>query len=97
MAGRSICWRWCATRPGQPLPGATVNFTTQLGTLDSAGGLVATNSAGEATDTLIVRARDVNATTAGSFEVGVEVPKSDGTLLVRTRSITIEREPTETP
>ncbi|HEX2465539.1 MAG TPA: Ig-like domain-containing protein [Thermoanaerobaculia bacterium] len=77
---------------GQPLPGATVNFTSQLGTLDSAGGLVATNSGGEAADILRVRARDVNATTASSFEVGVEVPKADGTLLTRTRTITIQRE-----
>ena len=78
---------------GQALPGATVNFTTQLGTLDSAGGLVATNSGGEAADTLRVRARDVSATTASSFEVGVEVPKADGTLLTRTRTITIQRDP----
>ena len=76
---------------GQPLPNATVNFTTQLGTLDSGGGLVPTNSAGEATDTVRVRARDVSATTASTFEVGVEVPKADGTLLTRTRTITIQR------
>ena len=76
---------------GQPLPGVTVNFTTQLGTLDSGGGLVAANNAGEASDIVRVRARDVAATTAATFEVGVEVPKADGTLLVRTRSITIQR------
>jgi hypothetical protein len=76
---------------GQPLPNAQVNFTTELGTLDSGGGLVTTDSSGEATDTLVVRARDVNATTASSFEVGVEVPGAEGTLLTRTRTITIQR------
>jgi hypothetical protein len=79
---------------GQPLPGATVNFTSQLGTLDSGGGLVATNSGGEAADVLRVLARDVAATNASSFEVGVEVPKADGTLITRTRTITIQREST---
>ena len=79
---------------GQPLPGATVNFTTQLGTLDSGGGLVATNSGGEAVGHPPgAGRRDVNATTATSFEVGVEVPKADGTLLTRTRTITIQRDP----
>ena len=82
---------------GQPLPGAGVNFITALGTLDSAGGLVTTNSGGEAADTLLVRARDVAATTAGSFEVGVEVPGADGVLITRTRTITIERAPAPPP
>jgi hypothetical protein len=82
---------------GQPLPGATVNFITALGTLDSAGGLVATNSGGEAADIVRVRARDVAATTAGSFEVGVEVPGEGGTLITRTRTITIARAPAPPP
>lgn len=82
---------------GQPLPGVTVNFTTQLGTLDSGGGLVAANNAGEASDIVRVRARDVSGTTATTFEVGVEVPKADGTLITRTRAITIQRSPTPTP
>ena len=76
---------------GQPIPGVTVNFTTTLGTLDSGGGLVAANNAGEASDVVRVRGRDVNATTASTFEVGVEVPKGDGSLLTRTRTITIQR------
>ena len=82
---------------GEPLPGARVNFTTQLGTLDSGGGLVTTDSSGEATDVVRVRARDVSGTTASSFEVGVEVPGAEGDLITRTRSITILRSPTSTP
>ena len=82
---------------GQPLPNASVNFTTELGTLDSGGGLLTTDSSGEATDILLVRARDVSATSASTFEVGVEVPGADGDLITRTRSITIQRSPTPTP
>jgi hypothetical protein len=81
---------------GQPLPDAKVNFTAQIGTLDSAGALVATDSGGEAEDILRVRARDISAS-ANSFEVGVEVPGADGKLITRTRVITILRSPTPTP
>ena len=82
---------------GQPLPGARVNFTTQLGTLDSGGGLVTADSSGEATDIVRVRARDVSGTTASTFEVGVEVPGAEGELITRTRTISIQRSPTPTP
>jgi hypothetical protein len=81
---------------GVALPGASVNFTSQLGTLDSGGGLVETDSSGQAVDTLIVRARDISAN-ANSFEVGVEVPGAEGELITRTRTITIQRSPTPVP
>jgi adhesin/invasin len=82
---------------GQALPGATVNFTTALGTLQSGGGLVTADSSGEAADILRVRSSDVAATTAATFEVGVEAVGADGKLITRTRTITIQRSPTPTP
>jgi hypothetical protein len=82
---------------GQALPGATVNFTTALGTLQSGGGLVTADSTGEASDVLRVRASDVSATTAASFDVGVEAAGADGKLITRTRTITIQRSPTPSP
>lgn len=60
---------------GQPLPGATVNFTTQVGTLASGGGFRTTNANGEATDRLTVSETEINALPLGvnEFMVGVEV------------------------
>ncbi len=79
---------------GQALPGATVNFTTQLGTLDSAGGLVATNSGGEAEDILRVRASDVNATTASTLRGRRRGSRAPTARCSRARStITIQRDP----
>jgi hypothetical protein len=75
---------------GVALPGASVNFTSQLGTLDSGGGLVETDSGGRAEDILRVRARDISST-VNSFEVGVEVPGPEGELIRRTSTITIQR------
>jgi hypothetical protein len=75
---------------GVALAGAQVNFTTQLGTLDSGGGLVETDSGGQARDILRVRARDISAS-VNSFEVGVEVPGAEGELITRSRTITIQR------
>jgi hypothetical protein len=76
---------------GQPLPGAVVNFTTQLGTLQSNGGLVTADANGEASDVLRVRSSDVATTSATTFEVGVESAGADGKLITRTRTITIQR------
>jgi len=60
---------------GQPLAGAQVNFTTQIGRLKSGGGFVPTNSEGQATDTLTVSESDINALprTENAFQVGAEV------------------------
>ena len=60
---------------GQPLPGATVNFTTTIGQLASGGSLMTTNANGQATDQLIVDENDIDAlpSTTNDFQVGVEV------------------------
>lgn len=58
---------------GQPLVGALVNFTTEVGRLRSGGSLVATNSRGEARDRLDVTAADLSAVTAPSFTVAATV------------------------
>ena len=46
---------------GQPLQGATVNFTTTIGQLASGGSLTTTNADGQATDELIVDENDIDA------------------------------------
>ena len=75
---------------GQPIGGVLVNFTTQVGSLASGGDFVSTDSGGRAEDTLDVEARDIPASGA-SFDVTVEVPGTGGTLITRTRTITIQR------
>jgi adhesin/invasin len=76
---------------GQPLAGAGVNFTSQLGTLESGGRVITSNAAGEAVDKLRVRASDVASTTAATFNVGVEAAGADGKLITRTTPISIQR------
>jgi adhesin/invasin len=67
---------------GAPEAGASVNFTANLGRLASGGGVVITNSSGEATDTLVVQAADVgNATT---ITVGADTGGAMGALLPAT-------------
>ncbi|HTG35913.1 MAG TPA: PKD domain-containing protein [Thermoanaerobaculia bacterium] len=65
---------------GQPLPNQGVNFTTDLGTLNSRGGIVNTNAQGEARDTLKVTENDLlnNAT---AIHVTVQSAGSDGALV----------------
>ena len=72
---------------GQPAAGAGVNFTTNLGTLTSHGGLVFTNSSGQATDTLTLAATDVGNQT--SISVSAETAMSNGTLVTSTITISI--------
>jgi hypothetical protein len=54
---------------GQSLSGAPVNFRTDVGTLQSGGGLVSTDAGGEARDVLMVSAGDLDALSGDSFEV----------------------------
>lgn len=78
---------------GQPLPDATVNFTTEIGTLASGGGFRTTDSTGQATDRLTVTETDINALSADTseFEVGVEVGGGEAvvtsTFTVRLESV----------
>jgi hypothetical protein len=73
---------------GQPLPNQGVNFTTDLGTLVSRGGIVNTNSQGEARDTLKVSANDLlnNAT---AIHVTVQSASGDGTLVSATATVQV--------
>lgn len=63
---------------GRPLGGANVNFVTQVGTLDSGGSLVFTDSQGEATDVLRVSEADIEALTQPTFTVEVTVGGEGG-------------------
>lgn len=76
---------------GQPLPGVTATFNTQIGRLASAGGFLTTGSDGQVTDTLTVEEDDVNAlaATASDFEVGVEVG-GEGAVVTDTFSVRLE-------
>lgn len=64
----------------RPLPGASVNFLTEVGTLESRGGLVTTNAQGQARDTLRVSEADVQAFTGVSFTAEAVVGGEGGTL-----------------
>lgn len=72
---------------GAPVVGAQVNFTTNLGRLASGGGLVTTNSGGEATDTLTVQSTDIG--NATSIMLGVDAAGSSGALVTATFTETI--------
>ncbi|MFY9824475.1 MAG: PKD domain-containing protein [Thermoanaerobaculia bacterium] len=65
---------------GQPLAGQGVNFSTDLGTLDSRGAIITTNANGQAHDTLRVKASDLlNNTTM--IHVTAQSAASDGSLV----------------
>lgn len=59
---------------GQPLGGVSVNFTTEIGRLASAGGFIVTDANGQASDRLTVAESDIDAlpATDNAFMVGVE-------------------------
>ena len=78
---------------GQPLRDVLVNFTTEVGTLASGGDFVRTDAAGRAEDTLEILAADLDPVTGDSFEVGVEVSGTDGMLITREQTISIQRLP----
>lgn len=65
---------------GQPEAGQGVNFSTDLGTLDSRGAIITTNASGQAHDTLRVKATDLlNNTTM--IHVTVQSATSAGALI----------------
>ena len=64
---------------GEPLEDATVNFGTEVGRLESGGSIIRSNSLGEAEDTLIVSATDLQPISANSFNVSVTVGAADAT------------------
>ena len=78
---------------GQPLQNAQVNFRTEVGTLESGGGLITTGADGTASDILIVTSGDLDTLTGDSFQVGVDVGSGGGQLVTTNVSVTIQRLP----
>jgi len=77
---------------GQPLPGATVNFTTEVGSLASGGAFLTTGPNGQASDTLTVDETDIAALGDDDFQVGLEVGGA-GSVVSQTFDIRIQRPP----
>ena len=77
---------------GEPLPGASVNFLTDVGTLDSGGRFLVTNSDGQAADILTVTALELQAVGGDSFQVSAEVGGTGG-VQSDTFEIGIQRPP----
>jgi len=78
---------------GQPLPDATVNFTTELGTLESQGAFRHTDSNGQATDRLTVKEVDLASFNSPTFQVGVQATGGGGTAVSQdTFEVRIQRD-----
>lgn len=76
---------------GQPLPNQGVNFTTDLGTLNSRGATRTTNARGEATDTLTLTEQDLS-NNASQVTVTVTTAGSDGAAVTQTATIRVQGE-----
>lgn len=75
---------------GQPMAGAPVNFTTELGRLTSGGRILNADANGQARDTLILSETDIASIRSSTFNVTAQTTKSDGSLLVSTFSISVD-------
>ncbi len=78
---------------GQPLQDAQVNFRSEVGTLASGGGLIATGADGTASDRLVVTSGDLDTVSGDMFEVGVDVGTGDGNLVTSSLQVAIQRLP----
>ncbi len=78
---------------GQPLENAQVNFRTEIGTLESGGGLITTGADGTASDRLLVSSGDLDTVTGDTFQVGVDVGSGGGQLVTTNVSVSIQRLP----
>jgi PKD repeat protein len=78
---------------GQPLPGAAVNFSTQVGSLSSGGAFMTTDDAGSARDILRVTEADLNSVGGDSFQVTAEAASGEGGIQTDTADIAILRKP----
>ncbi len=78
---------------GRPLPGAQVNFSTDIGTLDSAGRFLETDAGGSVSDTLRVRQSDIDVVTGDTFRVTAEVATGAGAIVDDAVTISIGRRP----
>lgn len=81
---------------GQPLPGAIVNFTTEIGRLSSGGAFLTTDASGQVSDRLGISEDDIDAlpANANQFEVGVEVGGA-GNVVTSTFNVLLETAPLE--
>ena len=77
----------------QPLAEVTVNFRSEVGTLESGGRFILTNAEGEATDELTVAAADLQNIGDDSFEVTAEAGGVGGAIITRTFQVGIQRPP----
>ena len=79
---------------GQPLPNATVNFGTDIGTLASGGGFRTTDANGQATDRLTISESEINAlpSTQNEFEVRAQAGGAEaaGTFTIRIETAPLE-------
>jgi hypothetical protein len=74
---------------GLPLAGQGVNFTTELGTLASRGGIVVTDANGQARDTLTVNESDLG-NNQSTVAVTANTAGSDGALVSSSFSVKIQ-------
>ncbi|MEP7010438.1 MAG: PKD domain-containing protein [Acidobacteriota bacterium] len=63
---------------GNPLAGANVNFTSEIGVLDSRGRFLTTNSRGEVSDRLTVQLSEISTFQANTFTVRVRASLGSG-------------------
>lgn len=77
---------------GQPLPNATVNFTTEVGILASGGAFLTTDANGQARDSVRVSDTDIAALGDDDFLVGLEVGGA-GAVVAKTFTVRIQRPP----
>lgn len=78
---------------GGPLEGATVNFSTAVGVLDSGGRVVETDATGTAIDRLTAGPGELEVAPGEDFEVTVETAGPDGGIVADTTRISILRPP----
>jgi hypothetical protein len=74
---------------GQPLPNQGVNFTTDVGRLNSRGAIVQTNANGQARDTLTVTEADL-AGNVSAITVSAQTTGPEGALITSTFSIRVQ-------
>lgn len=78
---------------GQPMVGASVNFSSPIGRLQSGGSFRTTDSSGRVTDRLTLSSSDIGTLTNDNFEVRVEVAGANGQLINDTFTVGIQRPP----
>jgi PKD domain/Bacterial Ig-like domain (group 1) len=78
---------------GSPLANANVNFSTQLGTLQSHGALKQTGADGQVTDKLTVGAADISTLGANTFTVSAQTAGAMGALQTQMFTLNVQRKP----